>query len=136
MRPSVNYYHYSVYILLGVNLRTLSKSQALAEKKFFDFGLATARRLTRLRPQQLANDPVLLTIAWLKKISDSGSAASASGKPASTLSPTHETGRSVDKPMNIHRSECAKPRDLATAGFLSSFGPRQKQALSSSSERR
>jgi hypothetical protein len=41
----------------------------LAEKKFFDFGLATARRLTRLRPQQLANDPVLPTIAWLKKIS-------------------------------------------------------------------
>jgi hypothetical protein len=121
---------------LGVNLRTLSKSRPWPKKKFFDFGLATARRLIRLRPQQLANDPVLPTIAWLKKISDSGNAASASGKPASTLSPARETGRSVDKPMNIHRSECAKPRDLATAGFLSSFGPRQKQALSSSFERR
>ena len=136
MRPPVNYYHYSVYIPLGVNLRIPFQTPALAEKKIFDLGQATAQGRTRLRPQHLANDPVLPTIAWLKKISDSGKAASASEKPASTLPAARETVRSVDKPMNIHRSECAKPRDLATAGFLSSFGPRQKQALSSSFERR
>jgi hypothetical protein len=40
----------------------------------------------------------------------------------------------VDKPMHIHRIECAKPCDLLTVRFLSSFGPLQTQALFSTLE--
>jgi hypothetical protein len=61
-----------------------------------------------------------------KKISGSGHAAN----PANTTTSTLPASASVDKPMYIHRIECAKPPDLLTSGFLSSFSPCQKQALS------
>jgi hypothetical protein len=35
----------------------------------------------------------------------------------------------VDKLLNIHRIECAELPNNATANFLSSFGPVQKQGL-------
>jgi hypothetical protein len=67
-----------------------------------------------------------------QKFFDSGQTANL----ARVATSTPLQARSVDKPMNIHRIECAKPRDLATAAFLSSFGPRQTQALFSSLKRR
>jgi hypothetical protein len=63
--------------------------------------------------------------ACQKKISGSGHATETIETATSTL----PTNPSVDKPMHIHRIECAKPANLVTAGFLSSFGPCQTQVL-------
>jgi hypothetical protein len=66
---------------------------------------------------------------WLlKKNSGSGHAAN----PANTTTSTLHASASVDKPMYIHRIECAKPCDSITTVFLSSFSPCQKHALSGS----
>src|SRR5690349_18613936 len=100
MSTPVNYYHYSVYKLLGVNLRTLLNDLERAENFF------------RLRPGCKPAD------CRLRR----REAGERSGRSSA----------SVDKPMYIHRIECAKPPDLPTAVFLSSFGPRQTQALFSS----
>jgi hypothetical protein len=74
-----------------------------------------------------------------KKITDSG-------EPGAASRPRPRPGRlgfamqakgiapSVDKPMNIHRSECVKVRMLALAGFLSSLRPAWIQALYSGFE--
>lgn len=58
MSPSVNYYHYSVFKLLVVNLRTRF-GFAVSPKKF-GFGQFGACLPVRLRLQNLASDPVLL----------------------------------------------------------------------------
>jgi hypothetical protein len=54
---------------------------------------------------------------------------------AKTVLPAGEAPGSVDKPLNIHRIECAEPPNLNTADLLSSFTPVQKQALSRCFER-
>jgi hypothetical protein len=88
-----------------------------------------------------------------KKISGFGNAAALGSNTASTLPaiiclaslqanwakkplPAGEAPGSVDKPLNIHRIECAKPPNLNTADLLSSFNPLQKQALSRCFQRR
>ena len=143
MRPSVNYYHYSVYKLLLVNL-TSSFRTAASPKNFFDSGRAIAQRHSRLRQQRLANAHASADLLPAQKKFPTPVTLPAQAKsrrrpgrqsPENALKPGKPSS-SVDKPMNIHRIECAKPRDLATAVLLSSFRPRQKQALSSSFERR
>jgi hypothetical protein len=116
---------------------------AASPKKFFDFGHAIALRCAPLRPPGPANARACANLLAIQKIfrlrqsrqperdrdvdpAGKHENASLDGKPPA----------SVDKPMNIHRIECAKPRDLATSVFLSSFGPRQTQALFSSLKRR
>jgi hypothetical protein len=83
MIPSVNYYHYSVFKLLVVNLRTrfglLSRRKKPASAR-----LAPATPV-RLRLQTLASDPVLLTWPLPEKFSGSGDADSRSKATTSTL---------------------------------------------------
>jgi hypothetical protein len=131
MSTPVNYYHYSVYKLLVVNLTSSLKIAASPKK---NFRLRPGWRLA-IRPASTANPGKRSRFCrlahCLKKFSDSGKAANL----ANTTASTPPQALSVDKPMNIHRIECAKPRGLATDVFLSSFGPRQTQALFSSLER-
>jgi len=49
--------------------------------------------------------------------------------PAQKRSGQQKTDPSVDKPMNIHRSECAELSRNLNNDFLSSFAPVQKQGL-------
>ncbi|MFL6633261.1 MAG: hypothetical protein ACJ8HJ_13210 [Massilia sp.] len=78
--------------------------------------------------------------AGKKKFPDSGHArdfdtCSTSTRLASNRLQSRFFRPVVDKLLNIHRIECAKlPRD-ATADFLSSFGPVQKQGLCKRFER-
>jgi len=136
MSTSVNYYHYSVNKLLLVNPTTFLKTAASPKKNFrlrsgwrpvkacgFDGNPRQAMRKGRSHPCRPA---------CCAKFFGSGKAASLANTATSTLPQV----LSVDKPMHIHRIECAKPRDLATAVFLSSFSPRQTQALFSRLKRR
>jgi hypothetical protein len=49
--------------------------------------------------------------------------------PPKTVLPSHALPGSVDKPMNIHRIECAELPRYTHADFLSNFAPVQKQGL-------
>jgi hypothetical protein len=115
MSTTVNYYHYSVYKLLLVNLTSL----------LIGFGQATPQLPADFDSMAWPTIRLPADTRMFKKFSDFGKTT----KPANITASTLPASPSVDKPMNIHRIECAKPRDLDTAGFLSSFRPRQTQAL-------
>jgi hypothetical protein len=95
----VNYYHYSVYKLLVVNLTSIFESADPVQKKS-GFGNAADLSAKRLRPGQ----PGVV-------------------ETPTASSGTHsqpKTGPIVDKPLHIHRIECAELPHLNTAAFLSS----------------
>lgn len=157
MRGYVNYYHYSVYKLLVVNLRTLASHgradlNAARKKK-------NRLRSSTLSDSQATSNPFLPatngTTPAAQKKSGSGRVGRLSGTAAS-MAPAVRAGRgpirgmndhhglffacktrsntaaptpSVDKPMNIHRIECAKPAPARIRVFLSKFGSIPIQGL-------
>jgi hypothetical protein len=118
---------------LVVNLTTRFEGCGPAEKKF-----------VRLRSRHVCDtgdDVDRSDVLLPKKKSDSGYATRSDTDTTSTWLPVSPEKRSlpaqnqsfparfVDKLLNIHRIECAKLAPGATADFLSSFDPIQKQGL-------
>jgi hypothetical protein len=136
---AVNYYHYSVYKFLLVNLRScFAKPDAVEKKAGFGHivgcdaepGFECPARFACRRRQ-------VEDRGRFKKISDFGQASAHDDRrtsiilpalktavnqlpPASTPNEQTKIASAVDKPMHINRIECAELPCLCTAVFLSS----------------
>jgi hypothetical protein len=120
MSTPVNYYHYSVNKLLVVNLMTRFELSASPKKKI---RLRPGWRLANLNGFDRTSQTTALPAGFCSPpcCAQTGQDRDLDACPASSKPPRKpENGASVDKPMNIHRIECAKPRHLNTADFLSS----------------
>jgi hypothetical protein len=127
MSSTVNYYHYSVYKLLLVNLGCRRHGGLLAKKIGSGKPRGTARMPTSAMP---AKTPKIFRLRPCRRTSLHGDVDNARTWRQSSRW-RHENRSHVDKPMHIHRIECAKPARSGDRNFLSSFDPCRIQVFSS-----